>query len=213
MSLYGSNTRMYRLIILAILTATFAKAAERIEIAVCDDTRLPRSVLGHAQQMFEYVMSRSDISVTWTDCAAPSAPLNPRLTIRIRRSPKSVKHAGRSHSLGVSYLETSRQQYAEVFMDEIQNYAAETVASDSSDVLACAMLHEAGHLLGMGHTRRGVMAEKFGETELAALAQNRLRFTEPEAQAMIAAVRRRVMVDSVAMEPPPISDQRSIAKR
>jgi len=204
---------MYRLIILGILTATFAKAADRVEVSVCDDTRLPRSVLGHAQQLFEYVMSRSDMSVAWTACGAASRPLVARLTIRIRHSPKSVKHAGRSHSLGVSYLETSRQQYAEVFMDEIQNYAAETVASDSSDVLACAMLHEAGHLLGMGHTRRGVMAEKFGETELAALAQNRLRFTEPEAQAMIAAVRRRVMVDSVAMEPPPISDQRSIAKR
>ena len=115
--------------------------------------------------------------------------------------------------MGISYLETSRQQYAEVFMDAIRNYAAETIASDSSDVLACAMLHEAGHLLGMGHTRRGVMAEKFGETELAALAQNRLRFTEPEAQAMVAALRHRVMLDSVAMEAPPLSDRRSIAKR
>ena len=204
---------MYRLIILGILTATFAKAADRVEVSLCDDTRLPRSVLGHAQQLFEYVMSRSDISVAWTACGAASAPLVPRLTIRIRHSPKSVKHAGRSHSLGVSYLETSRQQYAEVFMDAIQNYAAETVASDSSDVLACAMLHEAGHLLGMRHTRRGVMAEKFGETELAALAQNRLRFTEPEAEAMVAALRRRVMLDSVAMGAPPLSDQRSIAKR
>ena len=204
---------MYRLIVLTILTATFAKAADRVEVSLCDETRLPRSVLGHAQQLFEYVMGRSDISVAWTECGAASAPLVPRLTIRIRHSPKSVKHAGRSHSLGVSYLETSRQQYAEVFMDAIQSYAAETVASESSDVLACAMLHEAGHLLGMGHTRRGVMAERFGESELAALSQNRLRFTETEAQAMVAALRHRVMLDSVAMEAPPLSDRPSIAKR
>lgn len=70
-----------------------------------------------------------------------------------------------------------------------------------ADLLGAVIAHELGHLLGLQHGWKGVMAPRWTDGHLTLLVRGRLRFNEAEAQDMKAEIRLKRMLQRQDADP------------
>jgi len=62
---------------------------------------------------------------------------------------------------------------------------------EESGVLAAALAHEIGYLLGVGHTPTGVMCPQFGRRHIIEADSGGLLFSAPQAAQILSEIARR----------------------
>jgi hypothetical protein len=68
-----------------------------------------------------------------------------------------------------------------VFFRPVQEFA-DNVAQPVAVVLGCVMVHEIGHLMGLGHNASGIMKASLDRRDLMDAAASRLRFPTADAK-------------------------------
>jgi hypothetical protein len=106
-----------------------------------------------------------------------------RLSIRVVAADPGRMSNVRRPPLGQSFAGHEGGTYASVFVERVQDAAAEANLSWVI-VLAYAAVHEAGHLLlgDQAHTERGLMKANWDRKDFEAMSQNNLHFSEEQAR-------------------------------
>jgi hypothetical protein len=104
------------------------------------------------------------------------------LVVRVAAGGSKTMDSALRAPLGQSIADHQGGTYASIFMERIQDAAAEANVPWNT-VLAYAVAHEVGHLLlgSDAHTPRGVMKGNWGRKDYEAMNQNQFHFIEGQA--------------------------------
>src|SRR4051794_12111075 len=105
-----------------VLSTVAGLAADRLEVALCDETETPLPVVTKAKAVIDLALNHDGVWVAWNSCAPATAPAAPRVTIRIRFSPNNRDRTSPTYVSGRAFRVMGRQDYAQVFLDAINAY-------------------------------------------------------------------------------------------
>lgn len=156
----------------------------RVENSAMLDSRTSRS----AEEEARYVLQQAGIELVWRDCSpgspdwAANACSRPLAANDFWLHISNWKPAGiPDASLGFTALKAgSGPSDAWVHYPSVARMSARCDV-DEAVVLAAALAHEIGHLLGAGHSSGGVMSAKFDRRHVVDMGQGRLLFTPDQA--------------------------------
>jgi hypothetical protein len=161
-----------------------------LQVRVYDYAGLSAAALHAFVASTERILTESGISVEVDACPKGVAtPCESRqgssrqVTVRVvAAAPKSDKNARWQH-LGRSIADRDGGTYATVFLDLVEDEAADT-SLPRMLVLAYAASHEVGHLLlgDDAHTPEGLMKAHWKSEDFQAIAQNRFHFSPRQAE-------------------------------
>jgi hypothetical protein len=168
---------------------TLTAQASSIQVKVYDYADLKPASLHNAVALTQKILAGTGLSVQIQVCRGSLAVscegqngLARSLTIRLVAGGSKTKDSVLRAPLGQSMADHQGGTYASIFMERIQDAAAEAnVPSDT--VLAYAVAHEVGHLLlgDNAHTPRGVMKGNWDRKDYEAMNQNQFHFIEGQA--------------------------------
>ncbi len=172
--------------IFTVLSAAPLFSAERMNVSVCNQGRLPEALVVHAQTEAETVFLSMGVQVVWARCeeevATEEASRGQRFIIRLRadRPPKTAGQASLD-ALGRSYVSAPGDGYlADIYYKAVQQLA-KVHGTDEDGVLGYVIAHELGHLLlGPGHSPHGIMHAPWDTSDAIAVKQRGLKFTNRE---------------------------------
>jgi hypothetical protein len=81
--------------------------------------------------------------------------------------------------------------YALIFYDQLRREAQRGDRVSQGTLLGFVILHELGHLMGLSHSREGVMIGNWGTHEMQLMGMRAFRFSASECQQMQAEVAAR----------------------
>jgi hypothetical protein len=176
------------------------RAQDRLTVAVFNYAGVPNSVLATAVEDARLMYHTAGLETAWPICDAVkgwpencNAPL-PKETsyLELLVMPRMIvppEHVGRSKPAGYALTggEFLRPR-AYVFYDVTRNAAA-TAVHPLPLVLACVLVHESAHLLGLRHQTQGVMRANLDPRDMFYASMGRAFNTDEEKQ-LRAAVRR-----------------------
>jgi hypothetical protein len=206
--------RLYRM---ALVVGTFTVAwggdipQKHLNVLVVDQTGVPNEMLRKASLRAQAIFKEAGIQMEWLTCASSSQKhceqngnvAYPSLLIIL---PPQVPKSRQSRALGVALLATGQRtgDIAHVFYDRVESAARDAngfrnnsnvlcnAPSVVGQLLANVMAHEAGHLLGLAHSRRGMMSGGWTNWYVKQAANGRLLFSKSEAQELRDAVEARL---------------------
>jgi hypothetical protein len=190
-----------------------------LNVLVVDQTGVPNAILRKASLTAQAIFKKAGIQMEWLTCASSSQKhcdqndniAYPNLFIIL--PPKLSKDREyrslglrESRGLGVAALATGQRtgDIAYVFFDRVENAACGAngfrnipkalcdAPSAVGQLLANVMAHETGHLLGLTHSRRGMMSGGWSEWDVKLASSGTLLFNEGEAQELWDAVAVRL---------------------
>jgi hypothetical protein len=210
----GAVTMRWCLAVLAF--ASWLGGVSRVDAAAFGDTlHEPAGQDGPALLLFVYraplserqahdvvrvageLLDAAGVSTTWVDCVAspgacadqPPGIVIVRFTRGASRTRDACGSSVRGSPLGVAGLVSVDVDCASELAVSLQ-FAAERVAVQTQRIVGAILAHEVGHLLGLHHAPRGLMAGCLGVREHRALAAGRLHFTATERERMHAEAAR-----------------------
>jgi hypothetical protein len=168
---------------------TLSAQTSAVQVQVYDYADLNPGSLHKALALTQEILAEAGVSVQVKLCrgarAVPceSEPGSTRsLLIRVVAGGSKTKDSVVHRQLGQSIADREGGTYSSVFLERIQDAAAEAnVPWDI--VLAYAAAHEAGHLLlgSEAHTARGVMKAHWGREDFEAMNQHQFHFIDQQA--------------------------------
>jgi len=176
-----------------------------ITVRVYNYAGVSRGTLARAEEEASTIFREAGIETRWQDCPTSHAeeeafPTCAQLLgpagVDVRILPRSMAARLRSPRERLGLALPSQGGFASsawVFFHRVEELAKSRIASPSQ-VLACALAHEIGHLL-LGpnqHSSVGIMRAHLGRDELKRASQGQLLFTLPQCQLMRAEVMVRV---------------------
>jgi hypothetical protein len=169
--------------LVALLTAAAAASGQPVTLLVHDYSGLSGSVLRDTESETRRILSRAGLDLRWVVCRGAQqtggaelcdAAGGPgRFTLRIlTRYPGTQNQHG--DPLGTAEIDA---YYASLYAAETRR-AAEEHGVSFAGLLACAAVHEVGHLLfGPAHSAAGIMRGAWDKAVYRDAAQRRLGFT------------------------------------
>jgi len=187
----GSLVEATSLVITMAVGSASAQAggASSIHIRTYDDVGLPPEQRARALRTAARVLARAGVEVSWVGCSGAAAadeclgvPGRQTLIVRIVHDvgPRTTLAA---HAMGFAAVSDDGGTSAAILHDRVLvNAELGGVAADR--VLGYALAHEIGHLLGLGHSRSGVMTARWDRQLLRRAALGQVRFTAAQSDRM-----------------------------
>ena len=168
---------------------TLTAQASAVQVKVYDYADLKPESLHRVVALTQQILAGAGLSVRVQLCRGDLAVscegqngLVRSLVVRVVAGGSKTKDSVLRAPLGQSMADHQGGIYASIFMERIQDAAAEAnVPRDT--VLAYAIAHEVGHLLlgSDAHTPRGVMKGNWDRKDYEAMNQNQFHFIEGQA--------------------------------
>jgi len=189
----------------AVQSTAAADGSPRISVRVYNYTGVTRGTLARAEEEASRIFREAGIETTWRDCPTSHAeegafPACAQLLgpagVDVRIIPRSMAARLRSPRERLGLALSSQSGFASsawVFFHRGEELAKSGIASPSQ-ILACALAHEIGHLL-LGpnqHSSAGIMRAHLGRDELKRASQGQLLFALPQCELIRAQVLSRV---------------------
>jgi hypothetical protein len=185
--------RTQKLVVATVWMAAACFGAEpRLAVVIYDYAGTPGAILKAAAETARETFRRAGVETDWSVCPVPDehCALPPAGTIDVKVLPPELQ--SRLHSreaLGYAMMcpgcVTSYAFYGPV-------KALAGTRRSVSAALAFVMVHEVGHLLGMGHSPDGIMKPLLTWRDIQDAEMGRMRFTEGEAKLRAAAAEREM---------------------
>jgi hypothetical protein len=189
----------------AVQSTAPADGSPRITVRVYNYAGVSRATLAGAEKQASRIFREAGIETSWQDCPTSHAQeeafpgcaqvLGPAgVDVRIIPHSMAARLESPRERLGLAL--PSQNGFASgawVFSHRVEELAKSRIASPSQ-VLACAMAHEIGHmLLGPNqHSSTGIMRAYLDREELKRASQGQLLFTSSQCELMRAQVMSRV---------------------
>jgi hypothetical protein len=174
----------------------YGGAPDRLEVVVSDGAGAPHWVLAKAVAEARRTFAAAGVETAWTICESPDgsnqncAPSPAGTYVQVRIMPeapdgKLLPREALGYAAGCPPTEGCFISW--VFYRRILKLVAHT-DQPVARALACVMVHEIGHLMGLCHSPRGIMKPRFNQHDLLDAGVGRFRFPEDDAKRLRAAV-------------------------
>jgi hypothetical protein len=171
-------------------------SCEKVYVRLTDFANVSGRLRAEAEGSVQRMFLKAGVAPAFVECetagapcAMPAASRDLRLQI-LKDRPKNI--AGDPTGFAVLvHTERLCDSYGAVSFVMVEAMARDMNAP-VADVLAAAMAHELGHLLlqSSSHGRTGIMKKRLDPEQVALMGQGSLLFTDAEAAAMTARLRR-----------------------
>jgi hypothetical protein len=184
--------RLAALLVGTYTSATASAIPNSLTVVIFDHAGVSHIILVSAVKEARRVFRTSGVETEWILCNPVEGCYVPERFVQVKILPHPVQSTPISpHGLGSTNTCTATEHCAAsyVFYNRILDFADD--ASAPADLaLAYVMVHEIGHLLGLGHRPGGIMTAGFTPHDLRRAAAGWLCFGDDDARELRAAIAR-----------------------
>ena len=188
---------MLRIAALSLSFAQLLARGQQINVSICNREGVSDAVIFRARAEAGLVYGQAGVEIVWRDCEefpeGAGRAGAPWYVIAVRSlERKEHVNAASLEVMGEAFLDgPDGGEAADAYLPAIRE-TAEEGGVDGSVLLGYVMAHELGHLiLGPGHAVDGIMRGAWGQKQIDALRQRRLRFTREGAERVRRAIAAR----------------------
>jgi hypothetical protein len=184
------------MLIPGLFSGTLAASTPSVTIRLVNSGKAPNGALLSAEQQAGRVLAQAGIDVAWLDCSGGEvgpcgAPLRPvEFWLHVTNWKPGTASPGELGFTLPAQDSEGGSGLAGVYYPMVREMAA-LGSVEESLVLAATLAHEIGHLLGLSHSRTGVMTAQFNRRHIVELSQGGFVFSNDQAAQMRADVIRR----------------------